>query len=64
MYPKLKKLILKIGLMSLILTLLGLISCSRFEPSAYHPISEVPEGPGLFTGQSGAIVFGEMQKED
>ena len=31
--------------------------CGKMEPAAYHPVDEVPQGPGLFTGKKGAVVI-------
>lgn len=39
------------------------IGCSGIKPAAYHPGSEVPEGPGLFTGEKGAVVISVTKEE-
>ena len=30
-----------------------LVGCSGAQPMEYHSLSEIPPGPGLFTGESG-----------
>ena len=39
------------------------IGCSDIKPAAYHPGSEVPEGPGLFTGEKGVVVISVTKEE-
>ena len=42
-----------LGMVSL-LSLVGLVmGCAQYKPFEYHPISEIPEGPGLFSGAKG-----------
>ncbi|HCY85244.1 MAG TPA: hypothetical protein DHV36_08935 [Desulfobacteraceae bacterium] len=43
-------------LICLVLTVLAVFyGCGKMEPAAYHPVDEVPQGPGLFTGKKGAV---------
>lgn len=44
------KLIITIILTTL---LMSMVACSSIEQYSYHPDQEVPEGPGLFTGEKG-----------
>jgi len=41
-----------LGLMLLSVALLG-AGCAHYEPFEPTPIDEIPDGPGLFTGQTG-----------
>ncbi|MEH6651992.1 MAG: hypothetical protein V7707_18375 [Motiliproteus sp.] len=34
-----------------------LVGCSGAQPMAYQDQNEIPEGPGLFTGESGEVSF-------
>lgn len=34
---------------------IGLSGCAKYEPLDYTPASEIPPGPGLFTGERGAF---------
>ncbi len=37
-----------------------LAACAAAKPFAYHPIHEIPEGPGLFTGEDGEwVIYGD-----
>lgn len=57
--------IFKASLLCIALIVLGLgVGCGRMEPTPYHPVSEVPQGPGLITGQKGAIVMGGDRSTD
>lgn len=40
-----------------ILTCLVLVSCANPRPFEYHKIDEIPEGPGLFSGEKGEIIL-------
>ncbi len=41
--------------MALALLALSLAACGQMQPFAPHKASEVPDGPGLFTGKDGAF---------
>jgi hypothetical protein len=44
---------------------LALGGCMGAKPFAYHPIDEIPQGPGAFSGNSGAFawrLWGDKQK--
>ncbi len=37
-----------------------LAACAAAKPFAYHPIHEIPEGPGLVTGEGGEwVIYGD-----
>ncbi len=37
-----------------------LAACAGAKPFEYHPIHEIPEGPGLFTGEDGEwVIYGD-----
>ncbi len=39
---------------------LALAACAGAKPFEYHPIHEIPEGPGLFTGEDGEwVIYGD-----
>ncbi len=39
---------------------LTLAACAGAKPFEYHPIHEIPEGPGLFTGEDGEwVIYGD-----
>ena len=39
---------------------LALAACAGAKPFEYHPIDEIPEGPGLFTGEDGEwVIYGD-----
>jgi hypothetical protein len=40
-----------------LLSLLFLPGCEGAKPFKYQPSSEIPEGPGLFTGKKGKFVI-------
>ncbi len=46
----------KRGLMVALIAL-GLTACQGAEPFDYRPISEIPAGPGLFSGAGGQFVL-------
>ena len=37
----------------LLLLAFTLSACAHYEPLEYTPISEIPDGPGLLTGEEG-----------
>ena len=45
-----------IGMAFAVLALLG--ACAEIKPFEYRETDEIPEGPGLFTGDEGAFTFG------
>ncbi len=39
---------------------LALAACAGAKPFEYHPTSEIPEGPGAFTGEDGEwVIYGD-----
>ncbi len=39
---------------------LALAACAGAKPFEYHPTDEIPEGPGLFTGEDGEwVIYGD-----
>ena len=39
---------------------LALAACAGAKPFEYHPIDEIPEGPGLVTGEDGEwVIYGD-----
>ncbi len=37
-----------------------LAACAGAKPFEYRPIHEIPDGPGLFTGEDGAwVIYGD-----
>lgn len=39
---------------------LALAACAGAKPFEYHPIHEIPEGPGLVTGEDGEwVIYGD-----
>jgi hypothetical protein len=36
-----------------------LAACSNVEPMSYTPVSEIPPGPGLFSGEDGVFTIYE-----
>ena len=53
---KVKKVSLLAGA-TMLLTGLLLVGCSGGQPMVYQDQNEIPEGPGLFTGESGEVSF-------
>ncbi len=51
----------RLGALPLLLFLPG---CEGAKPFKYHPSSEIPEGPGLFTGKKGKFVIGGDDSAD
>ncbi len=39
------------------------MGCAKPKPFVYHPDSEIPEGPGLFSKEKGAFVIYDTEKE-
>ena len=38
----------------------ALAACAGAKPFEYHPIDEIPEGPGLVTGEDGEwVIYGD-----
>ena len=38
----------------------ALAACAGAKPFEYHPTDEIPEGPGLFTGEDGEwVIYGD-----
>ncbi len=35
----------------------ALAACSNVEPMSYTPVSEIPPGPGLFSGEDGVFTI-------
>lgn len=45
----------------------ALAACSNVEPMSYTPISEIPPGPGLFSGEDGVFTIydsGRSRQDD
>ncbi len=39
---------------------LALAACAGAKPFEYHPIDEIPEGPGFVTGEDGEwVIYGD-----
>ncbi|MEE8248452.1 MAG: hypothetical protein V3S87_14460 [Alphaproteobacteria bacterium] len=39
---------------------LALAACAGAKPFEYHPLDEIPEGPGLVTGEDGEwVIYGD-----
>ncbi len=46
--------------MAALALVLALAACAGAKPFEYHPIDEIPEGPGLFTGEDVEwIIYGD-----
>ena len=54
----LKPILLKLTLMAMVWSMfLVLTGCATAEPYEFHPIDEIPEGPGLFSGEDGEFIL-------
>ena len=41
-----------------------LAACSNVEPMSYTPISEIPPGPGLFSGEDGVFTIYDSRRSE